>query len=151
MGFSRQEYWSELLLWIAIHLNTKWIASLGDLLGPGIEPVSLTSPAWAGRFFTTNSYHLQMIEKLEICLLYMEKVIYMNEKYLMHYGLCGWWLLSIFSILSICPLTSPGAPVKSAQWVCRPSEGAPLARKWQSEHGLEKNFQTQNCRKEWVH
>ena len=38
MGFSRQEYWSGLPF-----------PSLGDLLDPGIEPVS---PAMAGRFFT---------------------------------------------------------------------------------------------------
>ena len=40
--FPRQEYWSGLL-----------IPSPGDLLNPGIEPVSLESPALAGRFFTT--------------------------------------------------------------------------------------------------
>ena len=39
MGFSRQEYWSGLLFPFP-----------GDLLDPGIEP---TSPALAGRFFTT--------------------------------------------------------------------------------------------------
>ena len=79
VAFSRQEYWSGLPC-----------PPPGNLPDPLFELMSLTSPAWAGRFFTTNSYHLQMIEKLEICLLYMEKVIYMNEKYLMHYGLCGW-------------------------------------------------------------
>ena len=44
MGFSRQEYWSGL-------------SSLppGDLPDPGIELVSLTSPALAGVFFTTSS------------------------------------------------------------------------------------------------
>ena len=42
MEFSRQEYWSGLL-----------ISSPGDLLDPGIEPVSLVSPALSGRFFTT--------------------------------------------------------------------------------------------------
>ena len=30
-------------------------ASPGDLSGPGIEPMSLTSPALAGSFFTTNA------------------------------------------------------------------------------------------------
>ena len=43
-GFSRQEYWSGLPC-----------PSPGDLPGPGIEPTSLTSPALAGRFFTTNA------------------------------------------------------------------------------------------------
>ena len=43
MGFSKQEYWSGLPC-----------PSPGDLPGPGIEPVSLISPALAGRFFTTR-------------------------------------------------------------------------------------------------
>ena len=44
MGFSRQEYWSGLPC-----------PSPGDLPDPGMEPTSLMSPAWAGRFFTTHS------------------------------------------------------------------------------------------------
>ena len=40
--FSRQEYWSGLPF-----------SSPGDLLDPGIEPVSPASPALAGEFFTT--------------------------------------------------------------------------------------------------
>ena len=43
MGFSRQEYWSGLPC-----------LPLGDLPDPGIEPTSLTSPALAERFFTTQ-------------------------------------------------------------------------------------------------
>ena len=43
-GFSRQEYWSGLLC-----------PSPGDLPNPGIEPISLTSPALAGGFFTTSA------------------------------------------------------------------------------------------------
>ena len=42
MEFSRQEYWSGLPF-----------STSGDLPNPGIEPVSLASPALAGRFFTT--------------------------------------------------------------------------------------------------
>ena len=42
MGFSRQEYWSGLPL-----------PTPGDLPDPGIEPASLASPVFAGRFFTT--------------------------------------------------------------------------------------------------
>ena len=42
MGFFRQEYWSGLSF-----------PPPGDLLNPGIEPESLTSPALAGGFFTT--------------------------------------------------------------------------------------------------
>ena len=43
MGFSWQEYWSELPC-----------PPPGDLPNPGIELVSLTSPALAGEFFTTS-------------------------------------------------------------------------------------------------
>ena len=44
MGFSRQEYWSGLPF-----------PSPEDLPNPGIKPVSLTSSALAGEFFTTSA------------------------------------------------------------------------------------------------
>ena len=44
MGFLRQEYWSGL----------PWPPP-GDLLNPGIEPMSLMSPALASGFFTTST------------------------------------------------------------------------------------------------
>ena len=44
MGFSRQVYWSQLPG-----------PSPGDLPDPGIKPTFLTSPALAGRFFTTSA------------------------------------------------------------------------------------------------
>ena len=44
MEFSRQEYWSGLLF-----------PPLGNLPNQGIEPVSLVSPALAGRFFTSSA------------------------------------------------------------------------------------------------
>ena len=44
LGFSRQEYWSELLCPL-----------LADLPDPRIEPVFLTSPALAGEFFITST------------------------------------------------------------------------------------------------
>ena len=44
IGFFRQEYWSRLSF-----------LPLGDLPDPGIELMSLASPALAGRFFTTVS------------------------------------------------------------------------------------------------
>ena len=44
MVFSRQEYWSGLS-----YPHPK------DLPDPGIEPVSLMSPALAGKFFTTSA------------------------------------------------------------------------------------------------
>ena len=43
MGFSRQEYWNGLSHPLP-----------GDLSDPGIEPMSLTSPALACRFFTVS-------------------------------------------------------------------------------------------------
>ena len=43
MGFSRQEYWSELPF-----------SSPGDLLNPEIKPTSLKSRALAGGFFITS-------------------------------------------------------------------------------------------------
>ena len=43
-GASRQEYWTGLLC-----------PPLGYLSDPGLKPVSLMSPAWAGGFFTTNT------------------------------------------------------------------------------------------------
>ena len=44
MGFSRQEYWSGLSF-----------PSPVDLPDPGLETVSLMSPALAGKFFTTSA------------------------------------------------------------------------------------------------
>ena len=44
MGFSRHEYWSVLLC-----------PPPGDLPDPAIKPMSLMSPALAGRFFTTSA------------------------------------------------------------------------------------------------
>ena len=44
MGFSRQEYWSELLC-----------PPPGDLPHPGIEPMSLRFPALAGEFLPLES------------------------------------------------------------------------------------------------
>ena len=44
MGFSRQEYWSQLR-----------VPSSGDLPDLRIKPASLMFPALAGRFFTTGA------------------------------------------------------------------------------------------------
>ena len=44
MGFSKQEYWSELPF-----------PTPGDLPNPGIEPTSLASLALASEFFTTSA------------------------------------------------------------------------------------------------
>ena len=47
MGFSMQEYWSG--------LPCNHSTFLGDLPNLGIKPVSLMSPALAGRFFTMSA------------------------------------------------------------------------------------------------
>ena len=57
VGFSRQEYWS----------GFPW-PPLGDLPDPGIGHASLTSPALAGRFFTTSSILVTM--KLGVIITY---------------------------------------------------------------------------------
>ena len=44
MGFYGQKYWSGLLCPLP-----------EDILNPGIEPMSLTSPLLAGMFFTTSA------------------------------------------------------------------------------------------------
>ena len=49
MGFSRQEYWSGLPC-----------LPLGDLPEPGIKPVSLMCPAFAGGFFTWGALILYL-------------------------------------------------------------------------------------------
>ena len=55
MRFSRQEYWSELP-----HPPP------GDLSDPGIEPVSLRSPALGGGFFTTSATLEALMGHMEI-------------------------------------------------------------------------------------
>ena len=45
MGFSRQEYWNRLPF-----------PPPGDLLHPGMKPISPASSAMAGRFFTTATW-----------------------------------------------------------------------------------------------
>ena len=70
MEFSRQEYWSRLPF-----------PTPGNLPNPGIKPLSLASPALAGRFFTTSAtweaqdalYHIlnSVFESIyKLCLLY---------------------------------------------------------------------------------
>ena len=54
IGFSRQEYWSGLSCPFP-----------GDLPDPAIEPVTLRSPALAGRFFTTSTTWEKFISWLD--------------------------------------------------------------------------------------
>ena len=58
MGFFRQEYWRELPC-----------PSTGDLPNPGREPLSLTSPILAGRFFiTSTTWEAMYIYTIYICI-----------------------------------------------------------------------------------
>ena len=57
MGSSRQEYWSGLPC-----------PPPGDLPDPGIEPVSLLSPALAGGFFTTSATWEAQVKVTQSCL-----------------------------------------------------------------------------------
>ena len=59
MGFSRQEYWSGVPF-----------PSPGNLPYPGIEPVSLMSPALAGGFFTTSATWEAQYTNKDIVFLY---------------------------------------------------------------------------------
>ena len=69
MGFSRQEYWSELPC-----------PHPGDLPNPGTQPGSLASPALAGRFFTTSATWearnggeiIDFISSVSFCFIYFE-------------------------------------------------------------------------------
>ena len=60
MGFSRQEYWSGLPC-----------PPPGYLPNPGIKPISFTSPALVGGFFTTSTTweapHLYMVIYMYVC------------------------------------------------------------------------------------
>ena len=76
MGFSSQEYWSGLSF-----------PSLGDLPDPRIEPTSLTSPALAGSFFTTeplgkpllSEVPVKTVCKLKLHFLPKRKIIYLEK------------------------------------------------------------------------
>ena len=68
MGFSRQEYWSELPC-----------SPPGDLPNPGIEPTSVISPALAGGFFTTS---ITWIDLLNHCKLWVSICQSSNESFI---------------------------------------------------------------------
>ena len=70
MGFSRQEYWS----WLPL-------PAPGGLPYPGIKPTVLTSPALAGRFFTTSATweaSVGISQPLKISL--KSEVVYPNKR-----------------------------------------------------------------------
>ena len=67
MGFSRQEYWTKLPF-----------PPPGDLPDPGIEPMSLMSPALAGGFFTTSATWEATIYESEVYVT-VEKLLNLSE------------------------------------------------------------------------
>ena len=78
MGFSRQEYWNGLPR-----------PPPGDLPGPGIEPVSVMSPALAGGFFTTSAtwdyltIFASILWWMAICVSHSTMVILKNREYIL--------------------------------------------------------------------
>ena len=56
MGILQAEYWSGLLC-----------PPPGNLLHPGMEPVFLMSPAWAGRLFTTSALEWKSLSHGQLC------------------------------------------------------------------------------------
>ena len=100
MGFSRQEYWRGLSC-----------PSPGDLPHPGIEPVSLTSPALAGWFSTSSSiceahnssnnniplshHHLQMWGTLKPALRYLWSSCFCSTPALVEMYICPTLLLEV--------------------------------------------------------
>ena len=93
MGFFRQENWSGLPC-----------PPPGDLPDPGIEPVSLMSPALAGRFLTTstNSEALYMYTYLYMC---MPLVLFpwrtQSDKGFIELGFGNWQSLASLTHLSL--------------------------------------------------
>ena len=67
MGFSRQEYWSRLPC-----------PPPGDLPDPGIEPMSLMSPALAGGFFTTSATWEATVNESEVYVT-VEKLLNLSQ------------------------------------------------------------------------
>ena len=84
MGFCKQGCWSGLPC-----------PPPGDLSGPGIKPVSLMSPALAGRFFTTSTWG--------VCL-YIWVLVYMVEYefwYVFKWCLWDWEVMGIWGYVCV--------------------------------------------------
>ena len=92
MGFFRQEYWSGLPCPLP-----------GDLPNPGTEPVGLTSPALAGRFFTTSDTWEALVSMLKI-VLHVGKVV------------------SVFTVNSTPCTRMAWAKSNRCKWVASPRE-----------------------------
>ena len=101
MGFSRQGYWSGLPC-----------LPPGDLPNPGIEPASLTSPALASGFFTTNTtWEAQRVTYMHINETFLYSVKIHSLSSLFSCSVVSW----LFAIpwtaecQTSCPSPTPGA------------------------------------------
>ena len=114
MGFSRQEYWSGMPF-----------SSPGDLPDPGIESVSLMSPALAGVFFTTSRslYTDRYLNLALICPNFHTQDNFFPFKETMYFY--------IYLSPKICKLQTEPSKAKSAACMCLPSLYYQCALTWQ--------------------
>ena len=94
MEFSRQEYWSGL-----------WFPPPGDLPDPGIEPVSLASPALAGSFFTNYATWQALL-----CMLNRSQLLFYDSKLFHRRRREKWTPACCLSFTWLCLMSSAGAP-----------------------------------------
>ena len=96
MGFPRQEYWSGLPFPIP-----------GDLPNPGIGPLFLTSPALAGRLFTTSTIWKAQLLRWTILKLYESNSNYEGLTYIREHHVYSHSNDSSGSLLLNCWLRNP--------------------------------------------
>ena len=118
MGFSRQEYWTEFPC-----------PPPGDFPNPGIKPASLTSPALAGRFFTTSTtksmYRFNFVRCCQICL----QIDYIRwHSHQQHRRQLGLWTQKVW-IKSWVPLDSCGTHLQCPHQ--KPSNAMSPRRTWE--------------------
>ena len=95
MGFSRQEYWS-LSRWE--YWSRLPFPSAGDLSNLGIEPICLTSPSLAGRFFTTGTtWEAQGVVQINLnfwCRVSTDNLLHWSQR--RHWVHLDWQLIIFF-------------------------------------------------------
>ena len=126
MGLSRQEYWSGLPL-----------HSPGDLPDPGVEHVSLASPALAGRFFTyctMSQAWIQLSSVAQSCLTLYDRVNHSTPGLSVHHQLPEFTQTHIHRVGdAIQPFHPPSSPSPPAP---NPSQHQGLFQLVNSSHGL---------------
>ena len=107
MGFFRQEHWSGLPC-----------PSPGDLPNPGIEPMSLTSPALAGRLFFTSDDSIVILGSPKITSLYLLYIYYYICFYMKKLKNSEWWDQDWTpAVWLLCP-TLACSSSRVIHWVC---------------------------------